>query len=278
MRARSQLADKASFQDAADVKVRFCMITSGRTGSNFLCSFLDHAPGVTCHREVYHRRKVYVALDDSVEITRDTAERDRDPVGYLDQLETATFARFPENRACGFKLFLAHNDAVLRHVIADPRYRVVVLRRENVLAQYSSRAIARDTGRWRLTPGERARSTEVVFDAADFGAFLKETESGYRRALALLEAAGKPHFELDYLDINDEQVLVALLEFLDVPFSGHVDELVASIKLTKQNSSTIAERFMNPDDVVSSMKQLGRERWLIEGRAAAHTGSREPHG
>lgn len=242
--------------------IRFCIIASSRTGSNFLCGLLNRVPGIVCHYEVFHPRRIFSRLGDEVRVTPE--ERDRDPVAFLAELEEQT-ERMPGTRAVGFKLFVDHNATVLEHVVADPDRRLIVLRRENLLAQYSSRLIATEAGRWHGQTGARADRPRVVFDEDDFRRSAAGVRADYERVSAMIEAAGKPCFSIDYLEIKDESALESLLEFLGVSFASRIEDLLSRMRMTKQNTSRIAERFVNGDDVVAAMRRLGHEEWLTDG-------------
>jgi hypothetical protein len=244
---------------------RFCIVTMGRTGSTFLRSLLDAVPNVACLGEIFHGERPYVqSFDPAPELDVTAEERDRDPLAYLSQLEQLTFKRLPNRTLFGFKLFIVHNATVLHHVIAEPTCRLVVLGRRNALAQYSSTRVAQETGVWSPRAGAQVPDANVRFDENDFVAFADRMSSLYEEVFELLRARDEPYFSLDYLDVKDESVLRSLFDFLGVEFTGSLHELVAGVRLGKLNTSHIAERFVNSGDVVTAMKRLSKEQWLVE--------------
>jgi LPS sulfotransferase NodH len=243
---------------------RFVILTTARTGSNLLCGMLNLVSGITCHREIFNPRRPYLRFEPPPEL-RSAEARDRDPIAFLRVVEQLTPVHFPETTVAGFKLFLTHNETILKHVIGDEGYQIVLLNRANKLAQYSSRLIAKSSSQWRLQPGQAPRGLRVEFDKEGFLRFIRRSTRSYAAASKLLEVEAKDSFELEYANLRNEDVFRQLLAFLDVePGDGEIDRVMRSARVGKENSSTIADRFTNPGEVISAMIDLGFEEWLTE--------------
>ena len=67
---------------------RFVILSVPRAGSNLLCTLLNSHPEVLCHHEVFNPRGIFYALthrDGSFSVGS-VAERQRDPLGFLERL------------------------------------------------------------------------------------------------------------------------------------------------------------------------------------------------
>ena len=121
-------------------KTRFVVIANPRTGTNNFIDLINSHPDISCHREVFHPATVYL-----MEGTRDNLreKRNSDPLAFLNELYVSS-----QTRACGFKIFMDHNDTVLDNVIRDKSIKKIVLYRPNLLAVHSSAQIAVTDQRW----------------------------------------------------------------------------------------------------------------------------------
>ena len=136
--------------------IRFVIIANPRTGTNHLIDLLNSHPDISCHREVFHRDTVYLmdgTRDDLLKI------RNKDPLLFLNELYTCS-----TTKACGFKIFMDHDNSVLDTVLRDPAIKKIVLYRQNLLAVHSSAQIAVAEQRW-IDVGDRQNATldKLVF-------------------------------------------------------------------------------------------------------------------
>lgn len=241
---------------------RFCIVTMARCGSNLLCALLRRVPDVACHNEVFSNRAIHSFLKEELETSLE--ERDRDPLGFLEQLENLTFEKCPASGTFGFKLFVWHNETVLRHVLTDRNYRVIVLERENKLAQYSSLVMAHSSRSWKR--GRRdvkpERAPRAEFRRADFTKFIRRQEAMYDRVRDGL--GDRAHFRLEYRQLMDDAKVLELLKFIGSEFDGSLQDIRRHVPLRKQNVSEIDRRFENPESAVAAVRELGREEWLVE--------------
>ncbi len=131
-------------------KTRLLIACQPRTGSNWLCSLLQSHPQILCHHEVFHPDEIYYAVghrDGRLSHLGSTHERDRDPLGFLEQLWHEDFGR----SVVGIKLLDGQAPEVLARLLADTQVRKLVLRRQSRVRAYVSLLRARETGFWART-------------------------------------------------------------------------------------------------------------------------------
>jgi|SRR5688572_1331014 len=248
---------------------KFCIITTARSGSNALVSLLDLMPNTICHGELFSPTGVWITRKMALNVTRSVAERDLDPLAFLAALEDETLRHAG---LCGFKLFLGHSRLVMKHVLASKEYRIVLLSRQNKLAQFASLQVARASGLWqsRRDPAERGTTPTVRFDKAGFERFARGIHWQYKWVRSKLEAHGHPYFPFEYKQLKDGQTIDALGRFLNGAGAEPLSRFISSIPEVKQGPVAITERFSNPDDVVAAMRELGHEDWLAEEDQRSH--------
>ncbi len=253
--------------------IRFCIVATSRSGTSYLATALTGFPKVLCHGEVFHRN---VAEHISAEYTGalDFSLREQNPIAFVDQI----FALKTDLYAAGFKIFRGHSDTALAHILADREIKKIVLRRENVLASYSSLLIAIKTGHWQsrpnwvsnwVEPPSEARhdpeaqpmepvESKVTFDPARFRAYWDwecQTYDYYRGSIA--DAKGD-YLDIDYLTLTTGD-FSSVERFLDLPV-GHVWKT----DVEKLNTRTILDQFYNPNDVLEFAREWKIEHWLRE--------------
>jgi len=245
--------------------VRFAIVSlKGRAGSNLLVNMLNrHAPErLLCHGEVFNRKQIAARV--AVPGFETTDERDADPAGFLASLESVSLAETPGLHAVGFKVFSPHLKEGIEHTIGSGRYRLIWLRRENLLAQFSSLELATRTGEWRRWKGAQSTGNSeqptMVFDPAEFRAFLSEMAEREAWIGGLIDASPAPCVRVSYETVKTDAVRTEIGGLLGV---GSLNP--ARIDLEKQNSSRLLERFTNPDDVRRCLADLGRDEWIDEG-------------
>lgn len=247
---------------------KFCIITTARCGSNALVSLLRLVPDTICHGELFNKSGIWTAPRPALDLPHSVADRDRDPVGFLRDIESETLKRAG---TFGFKLFVAHGPVVRGHVMSAGEYRIILLSRPNRLAQYSSLAVAQASGIWhtRRTRSADAPAT-VRFDRAAFDAYMHRIDHASAIVRAELEIHGPPSFAIEYQDIKNDRVLDALADFLGMDRGGALTGAIGSIPHIKRSPSVIIDRFSNPEDVVAAMREIGHEDWLNEEGQPTH--------
>ena len=247
---------------------KFCILTTARSGSNALVSLLRLVPDTICHGELFSISGVWSALRPDLEIPWSVDTRNQNPLVFLADVERRTLALAG---TCGFKLFIEHNRRVRRHVFASGEYSIIWLSRANKLAQFASLAVAESSGVWhsRQQPSPQAAQT-AHFDLEGLNAFLEKAERQDAIVKRGLDRHRTPCFALEYRDIKNGRVVDELGAFLGVDPGVSLSALIPSIPHVKQGSSAIIERFSNPEDVVSAMRAMGHEDWLMEEDLHSH--------
>jgi len=238
---------------------RVVLLATARTGSNLLVDTLNKHPALYFHGELFHRARVngfraYKAVEalgvDPTEL------RDRDHLRFLDLV--FEYSVGVGRVAAGFKLFLNHSNVVLKHVIENDAYRLIVLERQNFLASYSSMLIGQATGIWHSRDGEVETTPPITFDPAAFENYRRSIESSY--ATLRQRVVGRPNvFDIEYRQLSNPPVVSRLVEFLGAEGGASL-----SPELRKQNSSDIVGRFDNPAEVLAYLEREGLLSWKEE--------------
>jgi LPS sulfotransferase NodH len=200
----------------AEAPRRFVILAARRSGSNLLCSLLGSHPAVRCHHELFNPNGIFTALDERDDATSPDAlaARDRDPIGFLDDIWDDTRGA----QAIGFKMTPDQAPDVLAHVLADTGIAKIMLRRQNALRRLVSERIADATGRWEAyddaPPLARPR---VHVDAGELAEHAARVEAFHAAIDAALLRSGQVSLALRYEYLFDPQEQARLLAFLDLP-------------------------------------------------------------
>jgi hypothetical protein len=169
-------------------------------------------------------------------------------------LETA-----PNRKVYGFKIHVDQHPIFLDQLIADPEWKIVVLERENMLAQYSSWKIAERTGQGNAPKGTKVVRAKVEFSAREFNKFINRKNKEWERFWSGLRTKGKEYFYIRYTDLLSKPVVQNMLGFLDV--SPSVDLQPGT---EKRNPWDILSRFSNPQEVATELEKMGHLHWTYE--------------
>lgn len=195
--------------------VRFVIFAAPRTGSNLLCSLLNAHPDILCHHGLFNPGGVHWARDRRG--SGDVAERDRDPVAFLDTL----WSSGGDARAVGFKMNRDESVAAANALLRDPGVLKILLKRRNRVRTYVSEEIARRTGVWE-TYDERAEA-EIPALRVEAGDLIRHSDlnAAYYAALeSSLQATRQTWFETDYEALADRGEMARILAFLGVEASS----------------------------------------------------------
>ncbi|MEM6334421.1 MAG: sulfotransferase [Planctomycetota bacterium] len=248
---------------------RFVILTAPRSGSNMLVGLLEQHPEVRCFGELMRSTPRWfpegtrVPRPDSVlhlfRLLEDRypsdAARFSDPGGFLE----AAFATRPGGAVYGFKQHLQQQPELAARLIADRRYALILLRRENALAQYSSEKIARRTGQGSAKRGEVVVKATVAFDAGEFGRYVEQWERRWAWVLGLVEASGRSSARVSYEDLVSGDGAARVFAQLGLQKPAGLEPVTQ-----RRNSPRIAERFDDPAAVVEAVTAMGRAGWLEE--------------
>ena len=246
--------------------MRFAIIASARTGSSHLTSLLNSRRDILCNGEICHRNKVFVHWpkeDRTPEKLAELAElRGSDPARFLERIFETNYDR----ASVGFKILRGQQKQVFDRLIEDRTISKIILFRRNVLANFSSKLIARETGEFSVNRkksqrGERERPS-ISFDADAFVAYRRKYESYYASIMDALFESGQNFYVIDYEGINNRHFFMSLLSYIGADLERAPNE-----KLVKQNPSNIISRFSNPEVVERYLREHDLLHWSYEGQA-----------
>lgn len=221
----------------------FVVLAFQRTGSNLLCGKLHNHPEVVMHNEVLNNAKIWTYQNEDVRADTtwrwDICSRDANPLAFFDDL----FHRKPLTkkgwRAVGFKLFPDHftpkNDCILKQLLADPRVKKVILRRNNYLDVYVSKLRADKSGKYIAQPLDDIR---VHVNPEAFDKFIDH----YDECFEFYELAthGQKVQRVTYEELTndgDDDTIQGVLRFLGVDGTFAPRSLNVTQKQTKQHLS-----------------------------------------
>jgi hypothetical protein len=228
----------------------FVIFTRARSGSNSLMSRLDSCPDVTCHGEIFKRKRI----DLRPEYRRRLAvpkvpARNADPLGFV-----AGLRGLDPDRHVGFKIFPPHLETapgVIAHILAPTTRRIVLTRAP--LETYASGLRMKATGVHKLQESDRpapeALDAKVRFTRNGFRQF----HAAYNRFMVLARtiAAIPGSFVIHYEQINDEAVLDALFAFVgSIARAGE-----SRTAFRKQHTGSLAEGFENWGELQAFLKK-----------------------
>jgi hypothetical protein len=236
----------------------FAIIGSQRSGTSYLRRSLNDHPDIVCHGEPFGPGGLG-ALEAPVRKAAMPSKgaRDTDPIAFLDRLMA-----FHTTGLAGFKLLLAHSPPVLNEIAARG-YRLIVLRRENALAKYSSIQILiamQGSGeRFDRPANEGPSAIKATFDATAFERYLETDHRRWKTFEAILDRHAPPYFELEYGELAWGDGRERVLDFLGAerrPLEAGIEKL---------NSTDVVSRFANPDVVSAYLRAHELTRWEHEG-------------
>lgn len=248
--------------------MRFAIIASARTGSSHLTNLLNSRPDILCNGEICHQKRVFVHWpkeDRTPEKLAELAElRGSDPARFLERIFETNY----ERPNVGFKILRGQQKQVFDRVIEDRTIRKIILFRRNVLANFSSKLIARETGEFSLSRRKASRTDrtrpEVCFDPDTFIALRRKYERYYASVMDALFQSGQNFHVIDYEEINNRHFFMSLLSYIGADLSHEVQEG----KLVKQNPSNIVSRFSNPEAVEAFLREQELSHWSYEGQVS----------
>ncbi len=235
---------------------KFVVICEPRTGSNLLCSILDKNPYVGCHFELFNPNAIYYRMQETVRDKAALATRDGDPILFLEQM----YQNAANHRAMGFKLFPSQNRNVFQYCMNATDIKKIILTRENLLAQYSSKLISVQTEQWTAPHSTRPAQTIVNFSKDDFLNYISTiNESTKKIEEALKPAQPENSYKVRYAQLADRRTVRMLFKFIRVP-----NFEISFPPLNKQNTSEILDRFSNPTEALDTLNELGKPAWANE--------------
>lgn len=188
----------------------FAIFGAMRTGSNLLERTLDHYQGLRGEGEAFNSHFIgKPKRTDHLGVS--LAERNADPVGYLDRLVADDPDAIP-----GFRIFDGHDARMLDHCARDPACGKIILRRSPI-DSFISLKIAQTTGQWMLMKDENRRLAKIRFDVEEFERYRALLDAHYARIRRIMLSAGQPAAEIDYDALTDLDAVNGLAAMIGSP-------------------------------------------------------------
>jgi hypothetical protein len=177
------------------------------------------------------------------------AKAETEPLTYLNDVMSAWSNRPGAKPVFGFKMMLHHDQRVIDHLLETPDWRVILLRRDNALAQWSSLQIAKVTGDWGgkkkqalVAAGIDVPDPRIEFDARAFEAHCSKLDARYASIRQRIGKRALFEVATESIDARRDEIL----EFLGVDPSLAKAAPGAG---QRQNTTSLEERFSNPGAV-----------------------------
>jgi hypothetical protein len=237
------------------------MLANARTGSNNLIALLNSHPDFHFHGEIFSPKQIMsfkglknVEHSLGKDLMKLRAE-------YPQRFIHLAFTYPPgDYRVRGFKLFNDHSKKALKFAVEQTAIKLIVLRRANLLASFSSTMIGRKTGEWKSTAAAgKSETDKVEFRRHEFDHYREGLEHRNGRIDKLLE--GRPNvMRIEYLETGQPEIHARLIDFL-----GGRPEIALTTKLEKQNASRVVDRFSNPNAVLKYLARRSKSGWAEQG-------------
>lgn len=219
--------------------IKFVIFSQGRTGSTLLCKLLDNQNSIHCEGEILSRHKNFMSL------------KLRFPYAFI-----SGRSKLSHKSAFGFKVktyqiseHLELNPEVFLQTLANKGYKIIYLRRNNVLAQAASTLSANKTGVYHLTAGQDETLGKIKVDKKTLEYYM-QTRLDYiedeNLALSNLEIL-KLEYEYDLENSTSwENTVKKCCEFLDLP---KIKNFKCNIKLRKTRKRTLSQSIEKYDEL-----------------------------
>jgi hypothetical protein len=212
----------------------------GRTGASWLCQLLNSHPSILCHGELFNPKRcgwtgghlANAALARAWTETR----RDENPAAFIE----AVFADHRGHESVGFKQLNWHQPGLLGDLVREPSIRKVILRRENRVRAFVSRARAELTGWYAHRTYDQL---QVRLDPEELLAFADRYDRFY--ADMRVQTLGSPTLFVSYEDLGAPATHSTLVDFLGVR-SG---DLPLSATIRPQSSGSLRRAIVNFDEL-----------------------------
>ncbi len=212
-------------------------------------------PKIHCDYELFHELEIYA--DGPCPFSLE--ERDKDQWQFLDTVMGWSKQRYPKKKIYGFKLFFDHSQAVYDQIIEDISWRKIILRRSNILDQFTSEQLAFASNRWHSDAGQnKPTPSKVDIDLDEFDRYRQYIARRYQRAEDSLIASGQDYLMLDYEDVAAGHFDKAC-RFLCVSASKQV-----KTHLKKQNPLKSADKIANAAEVRQWLQDKNLSQWWVD--------------
>ena len=225
----------------------FVIVSSARSGSNLLVSYLRQISRAACFGEIFRGEfptkpgwaKLVRRLD--LPDAAETLHRD-DLTGWWESVLAQGLGR---RRWLGAKIFYYHREAdAIWSRFGKADHRVLHLWRDATFDQYVSRLLAVSSGEWKAGGGAESGAGEgprVTFDRDDYLAYRDGLREGFLRTQARYSASGR-YVELEYGRLSDHAFVGDLLERL------FGERIAIEETLHRQRGRPKLDYLVNPSD------------------------------
>lgn len=250
--------------------MRFVVLATPRSGSNWLCSLLDSHPDVLCHHELFNPQGIHTALSQrAVNLGFGSVKaRDRDPQALLEKV----WQRHLGRQAVGFKLNRGQAPRILTRVLADRAIRKIVIYRRNPIRSYVSERIAERSGEWESYAGMKISPSPrpVLVTPEGLHRHAEENRAFYNSLDEALGRSGQHAFRLAYEEVGKTAVQQRLLSDL-----GVAPEVPLKAGTRRQNPAPLRRLIANFDALAEDLRGTALERDLQEDDVPAAAVRRE---
>jgi len=234
-----------------DLERFFVIIAEPRSGSSYLCDYLDKVDSIDCHSELFFLYAIHKRTG-VVNDFRQVVHRHTNIRHFMSVIAQESGA----DKMIGFKWVMWQDFRILWWVWRGSFRQAVVLGRRNKLAQFASLMLVAKTRRWQNW-GEGPILEKVRFSAIVFLLWFIFVDFPYRINGWILRYLGCNYIKLYYEDIVEEENTVELENYLNITFRN-----ARPSNAKRLNNRVVLERFSNPGYVSWFVKLLGKECWL----------------
>jgi len=234
------------------MKTNFIIFSQSRSGSSLLQELIDSHPEIKCEAEIFNLDHGYVGHPIYLKVWKKL------PYSFIYYRRLRSV-----NELYGFKLFY---DQLLRparviHILHKMGWKIIYLKRNNIIRQVISEIIATDTAQWHRTEDDTMNERKFHISVDKFIAgiagrlALRETESNILRTL--------PHFTLNYEESLENKAdwqnsLNNVFQYLGVK------EAFVQSKLRKMYDRPYSEMIQNHDELLEAIKNTKYSKLLGE--------------
>jgi LPS sulfotransferase NodH len=189
----------------------FVIVSSARSGSNLLVSYLRQVAEAACFGEIFRgefpNKPGWEKLARRLDLPDSARELHRSDLTAFWELVLAQGLR--RRRWVGAKIFYYHReDNALWSRFEAPDHRVLHLWRDSTFDQYVSRLLAVESGEWKA--GDGSAEPRVRFDRDDYVRYREGIRDGLERTKARF--GGSERFvDIEYRQLTDRRFVEELL-------------------------------------------------------------------
>jgi hypothetical protein len=207
-------APRPPFLDDAAGPRAFVIVSSARSGSNLLVSYLRQVSRAACFGEIFRgefpTKPGWDKLADRLDLPDSARGLHRSDLTAFWELVLAQALR--RRRWAGAKAFYYHRDTdALWERFGAADHRVIHLWRDATLDQYISRLLAVESGEWKA--GDGAAEPRVAFDPGEYRRYRTGLRTGFERTRSRYGGSER-YVELEYRQLSDHVLMEDLLKGL----------------------------------------------------------------